>query len=150
MKHVAAIFAALAIVACAKPHRFVAHGEVLAPPPPTHKPPVARPFTPPAVLFAFDSDTVKAGSIRNFTRLCASLADRPVDVTGYASDERSGKYRKSASVAYNRLLSTARANATAFHLRAAGCNVRNVLGAGETRQFGELGRNRRVVIEVVP
>ena len=100
------------------------------------------------VQFAFDSDSVSKQDAARILRDCLA---RPVPrvVTGYASNERSGKYTEKASKAYNLALSARRANAVAFIYTVSGCPNTQVAYLGETGRFNKNlhSWNRRVTVK---
>jgi outer membrane protein OmpA-like peptidoglycan-associated protein len=81
----------------------------------------------PPLRFGFDSDTLTYRQVKAITRFCEARGGS-YTVTGYASPERSGKYKEAASAAYNRLLAGRRAYSVAFILRGAGCPADTVIG----------------------
>lgn len=89
------------------------------------------------IYFAFDVDTLRPGQIRNLKTLAkwAQKYGKTIHVTGYADTV--------GTEDYNMALSLRRAEAVAQHLPGA-----SVEDKGETTQFGDDDRNRKVTMEV--
>lgn len=99
------------------------------------------------VLFAFDSYEISERDMGRITKDCLTYPG-PRVLVGFASNERSGKYKETASKAYNLILSTKRAQAVQTAYTLAGCMDSRVDYLGETVQFGRrLEANRRVTVQ---